>query len=575
MCYLVKDMIIRKKSLIIIILGLTTWLAESQENNIGAHIPWTTFEAEHMRTNGVVLQPKFEPFNVETESSGQQAVKLTSEEEFVEFTSSTEANSMVIRYSLPDAEKGGGLDAELLVYKNKELIGTHHISSRLSRLYGIYPFTNDPRAGKKRNFYDELRIKDLQINDGDVIQIRAVGNEDGDANYVVIDLVDLELVASPLEAPENSLSITDIQFKGDDSHGDYTEAFRLCISRAAETGQVVWIPPGDYKVTGDIVIPSNIIITGAGMWYSRLVGVDVLYRDVDRRVRLIGDGDNIHLSDFAIIGKLNYRDDSEANDGIVGSFGTNSSISRIWVEHTKAGVWVDNSKNLTVEDCRFRNTIADGVNFCVGMRDSTMVGCTARGTGDDSFAIWPATFKPQKYEPGHNLILNCTAQLPFLANGASIYGGDSNRISKSFFSDITQGSAILVSTTFPTQDESRGVNNNFSGITVIENCYIETSGGFDHTWGWRSAVQICVDNQSISGIQMKDIEIERSLSQGLTVIARERSNITELLTETIFADIKISDSEIGADENDVLWYPEGEYETLIPKWQLQLRTVLE
>ena len=103
------------------------------------------------------------------------------------------------------------------------------------------------------------------------------------------------------------------------------------------------------------------------MWYSTLQGKETLYADASRRVRLKGTGSNIHLSDFAIIGKLTYRNDSEPNDGIVGSYGTNSTISHLWIEHTKVGMGIENSKNLVIDGCCMRNTKADGINFCVGM----------------------------------------------------------------------------------------------------------------------------------------------------------------------------------------------------------------
>ena len=72
---------------------------------------------------------------------------------------------------------------------------------------------------------------------------------------------------------------------------------------------------------------------------------------------------SVHLADFSILGFLNYRNDSEGNDGLGGSYGTGSSISRIWVEHTKAAAWILNSSGLVVDGCRFRNTLADGVNL--------------------------------------------------------------------------------------------------------------------------------------------------------------------------------------------------------------------
>ena len=158
-------------------------------------------------------------------------------------------------------------------------------------------------------------------------------------------------------------------------------------------------------------------------------------------------GSDIHLADFAIVGKLNCRSDNEPNDGLGGSFGTNSTISRIWVEHTKTGAWIVNSSGLMVEGCRFRDTIADGINFCVGMRGSTIFYCTARGTGDDCFAIWPATYASQKFTPGLNVIRHCTGQTPFLANGAAIYGAEGNRVEDCLFKDLSYGCGVLISAT--------------------------------------------------------------------------------------------------------------------------------
>src|SRR5579872_3110089 len=79
----------------------------------GADLPWTTYEAEAMKTNGAVLGPKYGPFLVEMEASGQKCVKLAGAGDYVEFTATTEANALVIRYSLPDAEKGGGVETSL------------------------------------------------------------------------------------------------------------------------------------------------------------------------------------------------------------------------------------------------------------------------------------------------------------------------------------------------------------------------------------------------------------------------------------------------------------------------------
>lgn len=510
----------------------------AQQKPAGATIPWVTYEAEQMTTTGLVLGPKYEPYKVETEASGQKCVKLGAKGQYVEFASTTDANSMVIRYSLPDGKDGNGLSSTLTIYKNGKLARRLSISSHYTWLYGKYPFTNDPAAGIPRHFFDEVRLKDLNIAPGDHIRIQRDDQQADKAAYCIIDLVDLENVAAPVKEPANSLSITDKAFGGADSTGDYTKALRNCIAQASQTGKIVWIPAGYYKITANIFLPSNITIQGAGMWYTELAGDSALYTNANRRVRLIGDGNNIHLNDFAINGKLNYRSDKEDNDGITGSFGTNSTISNIWIEHTKVGMWIENSQNLKITGCRMRNTMADGINFCVGMSQSTIENCTARGTGDDCFAIWPTIFRKQLFSPGHNLIIHCTAQLPFLANGIAVYGSDSNGVKNCSCTDISQGSAILISTTFPT--ENKTINNNFSGTTVIDGCYIKTSGGFDHEWDWRAAVEICVDKRNISGLLISNLIIEKSLSNAIAVIAKNEPDKVGSLSDAILQNITIS-----------------------------------
>lgn len=519
----------------------------------GAHISWTTFEAEEMNTSGSILGPAYEPYRVETESSAQRCVLLQENGQWVEFTSTLNANSMILRFSVPDGKNGQGLQSTLGIYINGKLYGHYRISSRYAHLYGKYPFTNDPGAGKQRNFYDELRIPGLQVVKGDVVRIERNDYPEDKANYCILDLVDLENIEGYITAPFNSLAITEREFTRDSPSEDYTEAFRRCIAKAVETGKIVWIPEGRFKISGDILLPPGVVIQGAGMWHTVLEGDESVYAKADRRVRLKGNGGNIHLSDFAIMGKLDYRNDSEPNDGVVGSFGENSTISRLWIEHTKVGIWVENSKNLLVEGCRFRNTIADGINYCVGMNGSVIENCTTRGTGDDCFAIWPATFMNQQYAPGNNLITNCTGQLPFLANGAAIYGGESNKVKNCLFTDITPGSAILISTTFPTEDKAKSVNNNFSGTTLIENCTVRFSGGFDHTWDWRAAVQVCLDRRGISGLEMNNLLIENSLSDGLSIIANHENQQIGSLEKALFRNIKISTYGIGAEGRHGLW----------------------
>jgi hypothetical protein len=550
-----------KRAFIFVVLLAIGSIGFAQQKN-GATMLWTTYEAERMHTTGTVLGPAYDPYKVETESSGQQCVTLGSKGQYVEFAAKATANSLIIRYSLPDSKDGDGTNSTFGIYINGKFIKRYKVTSHYAWLYGKYPFTNNPTAGVPRHFYDELRIKGIKIAKGDMVRIKRDDQIGDDANYTIIDLVDLENIAPPLQQPTNSLSIADKSFLGSDFKGDYTTAFKNCITQAIETGKSVWIPAGEFKITGDILLPSNITIQGAGMWYSELVGDSALYHDPNRRVRIKGSGSNIHISDFAIIGKLTYRNDRESSDGIVGSYGENSTISNIWIEHTKVGMWIENSKNLKVTGCRMRNTLADGINFCVGMAQSTIQNCSARGTGDDCFAIWPTVFMKQVYVPGHNLIVNCTGQLPYLANGGAIYGGDSNAIKNCLFTDISQGSAILISTTFPTESRDKSINNNFSGTTIIEDCDIKSSGGFDHEWDWRAAVEICLDKRGISGLEIKNLNIQNSLSNGLSIIAKNADGKVGVLTNAMLENVNIPDYSIGVKGKHALFISNGAHGSL-------------
>lgn len=520
---------------------------------IGADIPWTTYEAEAMRTSGTVLGPAYGPHRVEMESSGQRCVKLSRAGEYVEFPATARFDSLVLRYSLPDAPTGGGMNSTLRLLINGKSVQTLALSSHNSWLYGAYPFSNDPQQGKPRNYYDELRLKSLTIREGDVVRLEKVSD---DGVGCVIDLVDLELVPAPVTQPEGSLSALELGATGSGETDD-TDALRACVARAQEQGRIVWVPAGDYKITGDIVVPSGVTIQGAGLWHTTFVGDAALYGDASRRVRFKLAGTDVHLADFAIVGQLNYRNDQEANDGVVGAGCTNASIRRVWVEHTKAGAWIYNGAHLTIDGCRFRNLLADGVNLCVGTHHSVIQNCTARGTGDDCYAIWPVPsdqgYDERGEKPGHNVIRRSTGQLTFLANGGSLYGGADNRIEDCLFTDISSGCGILISTSFPTRDEDGKVDNNFSGVTAVKNTRLLRCGGYDHTWAWRSALKICMERRSISGVRISDVEIHDSLSDAVSVVAPGHTKGEGTLSDTVLENVTVSGVGLGSGAGRGLW----------------------
>ena len=85
-------------------------------------MPYTSYEAEAGTYTGTLLEADalrtFGHTNFGTESSGRKSVRLTSQGQYVQLTSTNATNSIVIRNSIPDAAGGGGQDATISLYAN-------------------------------------------------------------------------------------------------------------------------------------------------------------------------------------------------------------------------------------------------------------------------------------------------------------------------------------------------------------------------------------------------------------------------------------------------------------------------
>lgn len=504
------------RALLAVALSIVT--VHSVKASPGASVPWTTYEAEAMTINGgVILGPPPVAVNKDVtvtntfagESSGQQCVELQTQGSYVQFTAQEAANALVVRYSVPDTTSGTGANYTISLYTNGVFSQEIPVTSMYSWLYGSYPWSATSSSGSPRNFFDEARVMNLSIKPGDQIRLQ-IGPSDT-ASFYVIDLVDLENVAPALTQPANSLSVKSAPYNATgNGTSDDTSAIQDCINDAESQGKIVWIPPGHYMVDADLVV-ANVTIQGAGMWYTTLVGNPSVYNsNANARIRFDGNGSSINLYDFAIVGCLNYRNDSEANDGFQGFYGTNSSIQRCWVEHTKTGCWIANAQGMLISGCRVRDTIADGINLCVGCNSCIVSNCATRGTGDDSFGIWPAAYTTEEYQAGYNLITQCTAQSPWFANGSGIYGAIDNQIQNCLFQDTCDGCGVLVAGTFP-----QGSNDAFAGITIVQNCTLNRCGGYDPGWQWRGALTVVPQDVNITGLQINNLNISNSFSYGV------------------------------------------------------------
>ena len=481
----------------------------------GAAVPWIAYEAEAGATNGDILPPDRTFGTIAAESSGRTAVQLDETGEFVAFSNEATANSIVVRYVIPDSEDGSGLDATISLYIDGEFRQKIPLTSKYAWSYGGEEWTfNTPAAGGAHHFYDEARALVGDIPAGATVRLQK--DADDDADYYVIDLLDLEQVAPPLTQPAGSLSIVDDCGAIPDDGQDDGDAIQHCIDRAREEKTAVWIPPGTFESNEHGFEVADVTIQGAGMWYSTIRGFYARFNCV---------GNNCRYADFAILGETITRDDKSPENGFNGGAGVGSRLENIWVEHTKVGYWVGGfSSGLVITGSRFRNLFADGINFCNGTSHSVVENSHFRNTGDDALASW----SPQGsgVNTGNVFRFN-TIQMPWRANCLAIYGGANNRIENNLCADVITYPGIMVAQQFN--------SNPFGGTTTVEGNSLIRAGGsmFNQDHG---ALKVWTAQGEISNLVVRDLLIDGATFAGIELDGPYP------LTNAIFENIEIHDA---------------------------------
>ncbi|MGO4109936.1 S-layer homology domain-containing protein [Paenibacillus sp. YAF4_2] len=448
----------------------------------GATVPYVTYEAEHAATNGSLIGPSRVYREMASEASGRQAVKLDETGEYVEFTLAEAANSIVLRYAIPDSADGSGLQETLGLYVNGEFKQKLNLTSEYAWEYGSYPWSNDPKQGSAHRFFDEIHALIGDVPAGATIRLEK--DADSSADYYVIDLADMEQVADSFVMPDGFLSVADYGAAANDGADD-TAAFNAAMTAAKASGKGVWFPAGTFELRDSLLHVSNVTIRGAGMWYTTLLGA-----------RFIGDGGNIQVYDLLVDGDLNIRDDEASTHGFEGEFGPGSVIQNVWIEHSKTGLWLTRIKGSTgftdslhMIGLRMRNLMADGINFCVGTSNSMLEQSDIRYPGDDGIAMWSA----EGVASVNNTARFNTVSLPWLADNMVIFGGKDNKMTDNIAKDtITNGAGVAVSTRFNPVP--------FSGKTVVERNTLIRTGSFDTGYGINlGAIWVFASEKDLNG----------------------------------------------------------------------------
>ncbi|HEY3713721.1 MAG TPA: choice-of-anchor D domain-containing protein [Jatrophihabitantaceae bacterium] len=452
---------------VLVIAGITVVTAgpaaAAASGGVGATLPYVEVQAENSTTNGTIIGPSAVYGTLPAEASYRKAVTLQGSGKYVEFTTPVATNSIVFRYSIPDTGSGSVYTAPISLYVNGTKQPNFTLTNAYSWYYGGYPFTNSP-GGNPHHFYDEAhRLFSTTYAAGTTFRVQV--DADSSASSYTIDFADFENVAGVLSQPGGSVSVTS---QGADPTGaaDSTGAFNSAIS-AAGAGGTVWIPEGTFKIPGHLIL-NNVTIKGAGMWRSTVVGAAPGFYG-----NYAPNGSSgVHLSDFAIFGDVQERNDGAQVNGIGGAL-SNSTVDRVWIEHMKVGAWMDGPfNNLVFTGMRIRNVTADGVNFHDGVTNSKVTNSDLRNLGDDGLATWADQNADANDSFDHN-----TVQYPILANGIAIYGGHDNFVTDNRVIDagLTQGGGIHVAQRFASTTLGR--------TDVLRNTIIR-SGSLDPNWNF-------------------------------------------------------------------------------------------
>ena len=429
--------------------------------NQGATTPYTEYVASAAQTNGTVLPATISYPSLPAEATGRQAVQLTGTGQYVQFTLTQPANSIVLRYSIPDNSDGSTATAPLALYANGSHLQDLSLTTQYSWLYGGgYTDTHSPGNGPAHHFYDETRALIGNWPAGTVLKLQKDAADT--ASSYTIDLVDTQQADPSFAMPANYVPITNYGVTPN-SGADDTSAINNALSALSGTGTGLWFPSGTYDISGQLSV-DNVAVRGAGEWYTTIQSTAV-----NGAGGLFATGGSNQIADLTMSGDQTDRNNNSGAAGIEGDFGPGSLIFDVWIEHTKVGIWTDSGNGLDVAGNTVRDVFADGIHFNGGTTNSRAEQNMVRNTGDDQLAL----------DSEQGLVTNCvlaynTAQSPIQANGIGVYSGANNTVENNLVSDtVAFGSGITVSTAF---------GPGFSGPTTVQDNTMIRAGSYNSNY---------------------------------------------------------------------------------------------
>ena len=470
--------------------------AVAADDQYGATVPYTRYEAEEAsRSDGTSLERSDDLESTAIEASGQSYVALKDQDSSLDFTATSAANALDLRFTLPDHKSG-----QVQVYINNDLAVTLTLSSETAWQYVYKESVYDeptlaPGTAHKRFRFDEVHtLLNGQIQKGD--HVRIVKVDQNETEYG-IDFIELEQAAPAIERPEGAVSIADYNNAqpGDGVADD--DALISAMDAAVNTpSKTVYIPAGTWEFSRKIGIDHpGLTFQGAGLWRTNIFftsdqmkGGGIVFNP---------GASNETLTDFSMSSNLKSRFGEGAQyKGFAGAAGANTRVANVWVEHFECGFWMGDYREhkfmtytdgMVIENSRIRNNFADGVNFVQGTKNSTVRNSSVRGNGDDSLASWASNDLDSRSDSEaskFNSFIGNTIELGWRAGGIGLFGGEGHVVKDNLIVNNFSGAGIRISTVF----KGRNFTYNHAGMTITHNKLVRTGTTDDFCGKKRGAI---------------------------------------------------------------------------------------
>ncbi len=492
-------------------------------------MPYERYEADAGTYGGgaeLRTAPDFDEANPAVEASDQRFVALPSDGSFVEWPVNDNARGVTLRFTLPDAPGGGGVEGSLDLFVNDALVETIDMTSYWAWQYYPNSDPNDEPSTRPRMRFDEVHfLLDKGLSPGDVMRLEKTN---GDAYEYGVDFVEIEAVPAALPQPAGYVSVEDFGATPDDGTDDL-EAFQEALVAAGRAGTGVYIPEGVFTLDNKLLFEtSNIGFKGAGIWYTELF----FSREEIFSGGILARASNVELSDFYLNTVNNQRFLNGAYviyKAFMGTYGEDSEIHDTWATHFEVGAWIagydppypiDVTQKLQFHHNRVRNNYADGINLCQGTSNSAVYQNNFRSNADDAMAVWPnnAFDAPEGI---NNIFSYNTIENTHRAGGAALFGGDGHQIHHCIFKDGNASSGIRLTTDF-----SGFLFEDTENIRIYENTIISCGTSTDLFGAERGAIELYGPKSVIRGISFENIDIVNAQRHAIQIGGSAEYDIT-------------------------------------------------